>query len=67
MLINFDVGLEVKEEKEQGSKAEINVGGKVLNIIKAEGDVDAHSRKGESERSTYTIKFTIPIGINPDM
>jgi hypothetical protein len=67
MLINFDVGLEVKEEKEKGSKAEISVGGKVLNIIKTEGDVEGHSRKGESEKSAHNVKFTVPIGINPDM
>ncbi len=67
MLINFDVGLEVKEEKEKGSKAEINVGGKALNIIKVEGDVEGHSHKGESEKSAHNVKFTVPIGINPDM
>jgi hypothetical protein len=67
MLINFDVGLEVIEEKEKGSKAVINVGGKVLSIIKVEGDVEGHSRKGESEKSAHTVKFTVPIGINPDM
>ena len=67
MLINFDVGLEVKEEKEKGSKAEINVGGKALSIIKVEGDVEGHSHKGESEKSAHNVKFTVPIGINPDM
>jgi hypothetical protein len=67
MLINFDVGLEVKEEKEQGSKAELDVGAKVLSVLKVSGDVEGHSHKGESEKSAHNIKFTVPIGINPDM
>jgi hypothetical protein len=67
MLINFDVGLEVKEETEKGSKAEIGVAAKVINIIKLKAEAKEHSQKGESEKSAHNVKFTVPIGINPDM
>lgn len=67
MLINFDVGLEVKEEKGQGSKAKLDVGAKVFTVVKVSGDVEGHSHKQKSEKSAHNVKFTVPIGINPDM
>jgi hypothetical protein len=41
--------------------------GKALGIIKVTGDVEGDSHKGESEKSAHNVKFTVPIGINPDM
>jgi hypothetical protein len=64
MLFDYEIAVEVEDEKGEADKAEVGVAAKFLKVFSMSGKVEGSSEKKHGEKQGHTLRFTVPVSMH---